>query len=70
MLHLIICFKFGFVEFQIRVLGVRISPPLPYTKPQQKCWGFFTSVASAKQCWELERQPGRISGVSAHPYYI
>ncbi|WP_228601699.1 hypothetical protein, partial [Vibrio lentus] len=24
----------------------------PYTKPQQKCWGFFTSVVSSKQCWE------------------
>ncbi|MGR5191487.1 hypothetical protein ACPV3W_18275, partial [Vibrio parahaemolyticus] len=27
--------------FQIRVLGVRISPPLPYLKPQSKDWGFF-----------------------------
>ena len=27
--------------FQIRVLGVRISPPLPYIKPQSKDWGFF-----------------------------
>ncbi|WP_222432907.1 hypothetical protein, partial [Vibrio kanaloae] len=43
-----------------------ISPPLPYTKPQQKCWGFFASVASTKQCLDLDRQPGRISGVPAH----
>ncbi|MEZ8697815.1 hypothetical protein AB6D84_11865, partial [Vibrio lentus] len=24
------------------------SPLLPYTKPQQKCWGFFASVVSEK----------------------
>ncbi|MEE3880858.1 hypothetical protein, partial [Vibrio sp. YYF0003] len=30
--------------FQIRVLGVRISPPLPCLKPQSKDWGFFAFV--------------------------
>ncbi|WP_206360565.1 MULTISPECIES: hypothetical protein, partial [unclassified Vibrio] len=35
------------------------------SKPQQKCWGFFISVASTKQCCEQNRQPGQISGVPA-----
>ncbi|CAI2321073.1 hypothetical protein IFVP201_C1120001 [Vibrio parahaemolyticus] len=34
--------------FQIRVLGVRISPPLPYLKPQSKDWGFFYVCKMAK----------------------
>ena len=48
----------GFRQYQKqRVLGVRISGmPAQSTpaifKPQSKDWGFFTSVASAKQCWE------------------
>ncbi|WP_210496911.1 hypothetical protein, partial [Vibrio crassostreae] len=35
------------------------------SKPQQKCWGFFISVASTKQCCEQSSQPGLISGVPA-----
>ncbi|WP_318508128.1 hypothetical protein, partial [Photobacterium leiognathi] len=55
----------------IRVLGVRISPPLPSSKASSEMTRLFCicisvitadfAVFSAIACWELDRQPGRIT---------
>ncbi|WP_231569019.1 hypothetical protein, partial [Photobacterium gaetbulicola] len=32
-----------------RISGMPAQSPLPSSKPQQKCWGFFASVAYSKK---------------------